>query len=89
MGMSAGTTAWVVSGAIGVVAFTGGMIASQGTAVPAAPKPAVTVSPGPSAGPTVTPSNSTRPTTSATARPTTDDDSPSPVSPPSAETPDD
>lgn len=88
MAMSRGTTAWVVSGAIGLASFTVGTIASQGSGQ-AAPesRPAVVV---PASGPA-----------SATATPTKDaddaratapakqvDTGPSPVSPPSAETPD-
>jgi len=79
------TTAWAVSGALGVATFaTGLLVTGNGEAAePPAPRPAVTVS------------GTALPGESPAARPSTDptdtDDAtgPSPVSPPSAETPDD
>lgn len=86
---SPATTAWVVSGAIGLVTFGAGMLASQtGEAAPATPRPAIQVTPG-AVQPTATASASgtatAKPTPSATATAST---APSPVTPPSAETPD-
>ena len=92
MPISRATTAWVVSGAVGVTSFTIGLIAIQAptAAVPSEPRPAVTVSVAPSAGPTVKPTK--KPTAKpSTARPSaseTADTPPSPVTPPSPESPD-
>nr|WP_300141746.1 hypothetical protein [Propionicimonas sp.] len=94
---SRATTAWVVSGAIGLVTFTAGMLVSQGgsEAVSAEPRPAITVTPG-SVKPSPTATKATAKPTKATPKPTkptppataTAATAPSPVSPPSAETPD-
>ena len=100
MPISRATTAWVVSGAIGLTSFTIGMIASQAPtgATPTEPRPAITVTVDPSVTPTVKPTEkpSDKPTVEpSTDRPTdtpdtpdTPDTAPSPVTPPSAETPD-
>ncbi|MBN9105226.1 MAG: hypothetical protein J0I14_09505 [Propionibacteriaceae bacterium] len=84
---SRATTAWVVSGAIGLVTFTAGMLASQGgEAAPAEPRPAIVVNPDVRSSPTATAATE-KPSPSATATATAAT-APSPVSPPSAETPD-
>lgn len=79
------TTAWAVSGALGVATFaTGLLVTGNGEAAePPAPRPAVTVSG------TAVPGES--PTARPPSAPTDRDDAtgPSPVSPPSAETPED
>ncbi len=89
---SRATTAWVVSGAIGLATFTAGMLASQGggEATSAEPRPAITVTPGsvqPSPTATKATAKPTKTTPSATATETAST-APTPVSPPSAETPD-
>lgn len=88
---SPATTAWVVSGAIGLVTFGAGMLASQtGEAAPATPRPAIQVTPG-AVQPTATASAPTTAKPTATAAPgatATASTAPSPVTPPSAETPD-
>lgn len=92
MAMSRGTTAWVVSGAIGLTSFTLGTIASQGSGR-AAPEPRPAVVVPASVAPTSSPSATTKPSDDTTAKPSTKPTKqattgPSPVSPPSAETPD-
>lgn len=100
MPISRATTAWVVSGAIGLTSFSVGMIASQAPteATPPGPRPAITVTVDPSASPTVKPSTA-KPTDKPTVKPSTakptasdtsstPDTAPSPVTPPSPETPD-
>jgi hypothetical protein len=88
MAISGATTAWVVSGAVGLATFTGGLLASGGNPAPAAaePQPAVTVTVTPvptPREPTATPSGPAKPTAGTGGA-----EAPSPVSPPSAETPD-
>lgn len=97
--MSRANTTWVVSGAIGLTAFSVGLIASEATteALPAQPRPAVTVTSTqqPSAKPGSESSTSTEPTATTSGptatRPGNPTESPltgpSPVSPPSAQTP--
>jgi hypothetical protein len=90
MPASRATTAWVVSGAIGLATFSAGMVLSQGggETVPAGPQPAITVTPTTS-GPTTSPPSRHPESPTATAPATeTPSTGPSPVSPPSAETPD-
>lgn len=93
MAMTRATKAWVVSGAVGLTSFAVGMIASQAPtlATPAEPRPAITVTVTPPPSSTVQPSAlpSDNPTVQPSAtRPTAGGVAPSPVTLPSAETPD-
>lgn len=87
MPISRATTAWAVSGSIGLTSLAAGVLLSQspGETTPAEPRPAVTVtvSPSPSVTPSATGTPSEQPTRSAEPR-----TAPSPVTPPSPETPD-
>ncbi len=85
MSISRATTAWTVSGAVGLSSLAAGVLLSQapGDAAPAEPRPAVTVIVSPSVTPSAISTPSEQPTRSAEPR-----TAPSPVTPPSPETPD-
>lgn len=87
MAISAGTKAWAVSGVIGVASVSFGVMASQVGATPADPLPAVTAEARPAASTATSDPPADDPQSSPGNTGTQTPAHHSPVSPPSAATP--